>query len=51
MSEEKIDYVLRAIEFVAAKGVLFLPYYRCVTLPGLLDHIAAMTMTFVGLMY
>jgi hypothetical protein len=28
MSEEKIDYILRAVEFVAAKGTLFLPFYR-----------------------
>jgi hypothetical protein len=28
MSEEKIDYIVRAIEFIAAKGALFLSMYR-----------------------
>jgi hypothetical protein len=28
LSEEKLDYILRAIEFVADKGALFLPLYR-----------------------
>ena len=38
-SDEKIEYILKAIEFVANYGVLFLPHYRYVLLPYLLTKI------------
>ena len=28
MGSERIEYVMRCVEFVADKGVLFLPHYR-----------------------